>query len=101
MDPRVISSRLYAPLASPGCAVLLAVTPALLAIAWYQGFVTQDGPAHLYNAHIIARSVDAGSPFGKAFSVRWEPLPNWAGHLADLAIGACCSRASRIASAPP
>lgn len=62
-------------------ALAAALAPALAAIWGHPAFVTQDGPAHLYNAHILARSFDATSPFREAFQVRWEPLPNWAGHL--------------------
>lgn len=59
----------------------VALAPALAAVWWYPGFVTQDGPSHLYNAHVLARSFDPASPFREAFTVRREPLPNWAGHL--------------------
>ncbi len=65
---------------------LLALVPAVAAIWAYPGFVTQDGPAHLYNAHILARSVDPDSPFRATFAVRWQPLPNWAGHLALMGL---------------
>jgi hypothetical protein len=61
---------------------LLAATPTLAAIWCVPGFVTQDGPAHLYNASILAQSFDPASPFRNDYTVRWEPLPNWAGHLA-------------------
>jgi hypothetical protein len=57
---------------------LAAPLAALVAVPW---FVTQDGPAHLYNAEILARSFTAGSPFADWYQVRWEPLPNWTGHL--------------------
>jgi hypothetical protein len=63
-------------------APVVALVPALAAVWWHPEFVTQDGPAHLYNAHILARSFDPASPFRDAFEVHWEPLPNWAGHLA-------------------
>src|SRR4051794_23864438 len=66
----------------PGIVALLAaLAPALSALAAVPWFVTQDGPAHLYNAEILARSFDADSPFAPSYRVRWEPLPNWAGHL--------------------
>ena len=61
-----------------GC---LALLPALSAVWLVPWFVTQDGPAHLYNAHIIARSADPESPFRPYYQVRWSPLPNWSGHL--------------------
>src|SRR4051794_21326636 len=54
---------------------LVALLPALTAIWANPWFVTQDGPAHLYNAHIIARSGDPRSPFRDVFEVRREPLP--------------------------
>src|SRR5437763_16956079 len=63
-------------------ALALALTPAIAAIWSTPWFVTQDGPAHLYNAQIIARSGDPASPFRNFYQVRWDPLPNWAGHLA-------------------
>jgi hypothetical protein len=61
--------------------LLAALTPALAAVWACPGFVTQDGPSHLYNAHVLVRSLDPASPFRDAFAVRWEPLPNWGGHL--------------------
>jgi hypothetical protein len=62
-------------------AALLA--PLLAAIAWYPAFVTQDGPAHAYNAAILLDALAGrdGGPFAKAYRVQWVPLPNWAGHL--------------------
>lgn len=68
--------------------LLVALAPALAALAWVPWFVTQDGPAHLYNAEILARSFDPGSPFRASYRVRWEPLPNWAGHLALVVLRA-------------
>ena len=49
-------------------------------------FVTQDGPAHLYNAQILIQSLGTDSSFGEVFTARWEPLPNWAGHLTLMAL---------------
>ncbi len=60
-------------------AVLL---PVLLAIWAVPGFMTQDGPTHLYNAWILACSFSPQSPYHDFFVVQWQPLPNWAGHLA-------------------
>ena len=60
--------------------VLLAILPVLAAIWTIPGFVTQDGPAHLYNAQIIAASLRPDSPFGEVYRVEWSPVPNWAGH---------------------
>jgi hypothetical protein len=62
--------------------VLLAALAAPVgAMAWVPWFITQDGPAHLYNAEILARSFTAESPFRNWYQVRWELLPNWSGHL--------------------
>ena len=58
----------------------LALAPTLIALGAVTWFVTQDGPAHLYNAQVLAWSSRAGSPFADVYTVRWEPLPNWAGH---------------------
>ena len=73
------------PAVAPGVTLVfglaLALAPAVAAVWWFPAFVTQDGPAHLYNARVLARSFDPDSPFRSAFAVRWEPLPNWAGHV--------------------
>ena len=54
----------------------------MIAIWTVPGFSTQDGPTHLYNAWILSRSFGPGSPYQAYYQVRWQPLPNWAGHLA-------------------
>jgi hypothetical protein len=67
-----------------GCFVaLLALLPALSAIWVVPCFVTQDGPAHVYNAHILLESLRLGpdSPFASVYQPRWRPLPNLGGHL--------------------
>ncbi len=69
-------------------AAVLPLVPALLAIALVPEFVTQDGTSHLYNARIIRLSLAPDSPFREAFEVRWQPLPNWAGHLLFIALDA-------------
>ena len=63
----------------------LALAPALAAVAWVPEFSTQDGPAHLYSARIIAASLGPDSPFRPTFAVTWQPLPNWMGQLATMA----------------
>jgi hypothetical protein len=75
-----------APWASGGPArgpiVLVGVMlPALAAIWLVPGFVTQDGPAHLYNARVILESLGPSSPFAAAYRVSWSPVPNWLGHV--------------------
>ncbi|HEV3167452.1 MAG TPA: hypothetical protein VGZ22_25815 [Isosphaeraceae bacterium] len=65
---------------------VLATLPSLAAIWLVPWFVTQDGPAHVYNAHIILESLRPSSPFRDVYEVRWEPLPNWAGHLLTMAL---------------
>lgn len=62
-------------------ALVVALAPAVAAVWWHPGFATQDGPAHLYNAHVLLRSLGRSSPLDPTFEVRWVPLPNWAGHL--------------------
>ncbi|WP_422927569.1 hypothetical protein [Singulisphaera sp. PoT] len=64
---------------------LAALLPALAAVWLVPGFVTQDGPAHLYNAHILVSSFGPESPFRDYYKMRWQPLPNWAGHLVTAA----------------
>ncbi|CAN5893372.1 hypothetical protein BH23PLA1_BH23PLA1_19990 [soil metagenome] len=66
--------------------LLLALLPALIAVWVVPHFVTQDGPAHLYNAHILVESLGRDSPFEEVYEVRWQALPNWAGHLILMAL---------------
>ncbi|QDV32668.1 hypothetical protein [Tautonia plasticadhaerens] len=63
--------------------LLLALLPAASAPWIVPGFVTQDGPAHAYNAHILLESLRLGadSPFAAVYEPRWRPLPNLGGHL--------------------
>ncbi len=68
----------------PGWGIFfLSLVPTVLAIWLVPGFVTQDGPAHLYNAHILNKSLLLGSqsPFYDAYQANWRLMPNWGGHL--------------------
>jgi hypothetical protein len=67
-------------------AVLLAMLPALAAPMLVPGFVTQDGPAHLYNAEILTGTLRGNLEFAGYYETRQEPLPNWAGHLLTMAM---------------
>ena len=58
--------------------LVVALTPALAAVWTVPWFVTQDGSAHVYNAQILARSGDPGSPFRDVYTIQWRPIPNWA-----------------------
>ena len=62
-------------------ALVMALVPVLGAIWAVPWFVTQDAPAHVYNAEILSRSSDPASPFAGTFAIRWQPIPNWVGHL--------------------
>ncbi len=75
-------TRTSAIVASVAFALLGCAIGAIWSTRW---FATQDGPSHIYNAKIIARSLSVDSPFAKAYRVQWKPLPNWCGHL--LAMG--------------
>jgi hypothetical protein len=59
----------------------LALAAPLSAIWTVPWFVTQDGPAHVYNAQILAESFDPGSPSRSVYTISWKPIPNWMGHL--------------------
>ena len=66
---------------------VLVILPAVAAVVSFPEFSTQDGPAHLYNARILAASLRGNSPYAGAYEVNWRPAPNWAGHVvAVLAI---------------
>jgi hypothetical protein len=67
-------------------ALLVLLAPALGALVWCSEFITQDGPAHLYNARILNASLGDDSPFRETFEIIWSPLPNWAGHLGTMAL---------------
>jgi hypothetical protein len=73
-------------------ALAAALAPVVAAIWFVPWFVTQDGPAHVYNAEILASSVgsaggfDTSSPWHGVYAVRWQPIPNWAGSLALAAL---------------
>src|SRR5262245_16867902 len=57
------------------------VLPVLVAIWFVPWFVTQDGPLHLLNAHIMGELLKPQSPFGQLYAVRWNPLPYWGAHM--------------------
>ncbi len=90
MDPEITFDRTSistASAAAPWAWLALALLPPLVAIWSFPWFVTQDGPAHVYNAVILRTSLNgATSPYQEAYDVHWEPLPNWAGHLALMAL---------------
>ena len=70
-----------------GWLVLFALLAPAVAAVWASpAFVTQDGPAHLYNAHILVESLRRDSPFAAVYAVRWSPLPNWLGHLMQMGL---------------
>jgi hypothetical protein len=51
------------------------VTPVLIAIWFVPWFVTQDGPVHLYNAHILSELSKGTTAFQDAYAVRSGLLP--------------------------
>jgi hypothetical protein len=65
---------------------VLALVPALAASWCVRDFNTQDGPAHLYNAQILLGLLRADSPYHAVYQARWQPFPNWAGHLALMGL---------------
>lgn len=54
--------------------------PVLIAIWFLPWFVTQDGPLHLYNAHILARLSSEDSIFNHYYAARGGPLPYLGGY---------------------
>ena len=73
----------------------VALLPALVALAALPGFITSDGPAHLYNAQIIAELLRGDSVYRDLYQVRSAPLPNWGQYL--LLIGLLQTVAPRTA----
>jgi hypothetical protein len=48
----------------------------------YRYFVTQDGPAHLYNAQLISEFFwGASDSVQSYYELNQTPVPNWTGHL--------------------
>ncbi len=82
-EAKVARSLRTIPAGIRGTAVLAAaLAPAVAAVWTVPWFMTQDGPAHVYNAQILALSFDPHSPFRSVYTIQWEPIPNWVGHLA-------------------
>ena len=72
--------RSRAPILRGVLALALALAGPLSAIWAVPWFVTQDGPAHVYNAQILAESLDAAR-LPAVYTISWKPIPNWMGHL--------------------
>ena len=87
--PRALPRRFALPIA-----LALALAPAVVAIWSGRWFVTQDGPAHLYNARVIVESGNPQSSYPGIYEVHARPLPNWAGHLLYLTLGVILPPAS-------
>jgi hypothetical protein len=60
--------------------------PVLIAIWCVPWFVTQDGPLHLYNAHIMIELLKDDSPLQEIYAIRWAPLPYLGAHLSLTAM---------------
>jgi hypothetical protein len=54
--------------------------PVLIAVWFLPWFTTQDGPLHLYNAHILARLSSEDSIFNQYYAARGGPLPYLGGY---------------------
>jgi hypothetical protein len=61
----------------------LAVMTAIWCVPW---FVSQDGPLHLYNAHIMIELLKSESPLQEIYTIRWTPLPYWGAHITLTAL---------------
>ncbi|MEK6302059.1 MAG: hypothetical protein AABO41_15220 [Acidobacteriota bacterium] len=58
------------------CLFFLALAaPVLIAIWFVPWFVTQDGPRHVYNAHILSALSNEQSPFKDFYAARAGLLP--------------------------
>ncbi|HYO62825.1 MAG TPA: hypothetical protein VER08_04130, partial [Pyrinomonadaceae bacterium] len=55
--------------------------PVLAAVWGLRWFVTQDGPAHAYNADIMFEFLKGNAQLAKFYTVTWQPVPNLSGHL--------------------
>ncbi len=66
-------------------ALALQLLPTLAAVWFLPWFVTQDGPAHLYNARIMVETLKGDVWIGEHYAVNWIPLPNVMGHYLLMA----------------
>ena len=62
------------------------VLPVVIAIWGIPSFVTQDGPSHLYNAHLINELLRGYAPARDVYRLSWMPMPNLAGHWLLVAL---------------
>lgn len=62
---------------------LVAAGAAIWSVQW---FLTMDGSAHLYNAHLLLKLLQSDARLSQFYQVQWQPLPNWAGHLSLMAL---------------
>ena len=87
--PGVGLTRSFSPAGVLAGLLFVAILAAIWGIPW---FVTQDGPSHVYNAHVfveLARSPN--SPLHAIYEARRTPLPNVAGHVLLMALLAIVS----------
>jgi hypothetical protein len=64
----------------------LLTLPVMVVIWCVPWFVTQDGPLHLYNAHIMIELLKSESPLQEIYAIRWDPLPYWGAHITLAAL---------------
>lgn len=77
---------------------LFALLPAT-AIWSQKYFVTQDGPAHLYNANILLEGFRQSDSYASTFAVRQWLTPNVAGHwMLGVGLESCCASPARRGS---
>ena len=69
--------------------ILLAVLvlAGLFSFWGFHYFPSQDGPSHLYNAHVMLTLEDAASPYGEVYERRPEFVPNWLAGAALVGMG--------------
>jgi hypothetical protein len=61
---------------------LFLVLLALIPLWWYPGFITADGPCHVYNAAVLKDFVTGDAAFYKEFyTVNTQLEPNWLSHI--------------------
>lgn len=53
----------------------------LLPIWLFSYFPSQDGPSHLYNAHIFAEYWNTSYVYSQYFVINWSVFPNWFSHI--------------------
>ncbi len=67
-------------------AAIILMLAAVAPIWAFEYFPSQDGPSHVYNAHVLLHLDDA--PYSRVYTADWSPVPNMLGTALLVGLGA-------------